>query len=315
MADSITTVRVVQSGRTPATAASRYLRSGQSHNDLIERVVEDLRGVQAGVLIAKLTVAVDGSTGTASVGTVAVESDDTIVGDNLVINVPGFPSFVLAAVALDATVAAAPTTGIWSLETTTDTAQAVSLKDAINNMPGLNAAVSATESSGTVTITADLAGSAGNNITLIKQVGTGTALTLVAMATGVDPGALRGLTVLLGTADLTDGDTFKIGARVFTWRAAPSGENEVLFVNTGATDAAALVVKINAHSDLLGLVSAAAVTATVTITWLGDPLAGKLVELAKTETNATAMVLSTSGTAATTDAGTFAPRTFTLGAT
>lgn len=119
-------------------------------------------------------------------------------------------------------------------------------------------------------------------------------------------------TITLGGANITADDTIAIGPVTLTWKASPSGEDQVAFVNTAATDAAALAAKINAHSDLSGMVSASAAAGVVTVT---GALPGNLCRytVVKSETNANAMVLSAASLGGVTSAVQSTPRTYSRG--
>lgn len=93
-------------------------------------------------------------------------------------------------------------------------------------------------------------------------------------------------TINSDTFAIVEDDTVTIGGVVFTWKASPSGESEVAFVNTDATDAAALAAKITAHSKLAGVVSATSAAGVVTVTALQDPRSALLITTSRAETNA-----------------------------
>lgn len=119
-------------------------------------------------------------------------------------------------------------------------------------------------------------------------------------------------TITLGGANLAADDTIQIGPVTLTWKASPSGENQVAFVNTAATDAAALAAAINAHTDLSGMVSASAASAVVTVT---GALPGNICRypVIKSETNSGAMALSAASLGGVTSAVQSTPRTFSRG--
>lgn len=119
-------------------------------------------------------------------------------------------------------------------------------------------------------------------------------------------------TVTLGGANLADGDTLDIAGVQLEWQSSPSGESEVDFINTAATDAAALAAAINAHSALSGMVTASAAGAVVTITGV---LPGNICRYAlqKSETNAGAMALSAASLGGVTSAVEATPRTYSRG--
>lgn len=315
MADTIVcATAILQRGQDPASWEDRLLKDTSARHEAVTNLSAMLEGIANGTLGAKLTVRVDGSTGAAAAGTVVVESDDTAEGDQLLVTIPGFPTVALAAVLTDEEVVTGG--GQWSLETATDTAQAQSLRDAINNHPALRKHVVATESSGTVTVTALRAGTGGNNIVLAKDVATAGALTITAMASGADIGDAPDATCTFGSANIANDDTIRIGSVLFTWKASASNENEITSSSTEATAAANFLAKVNAHSQLNGLILATAdSSAVVRLTWLGDPRSGELIYLVRTETNSGSVTFSaaTLGSGST-EAYQAAPKTYTLGA-
>jgi len=119
-------------------------------------------------------------------------------------------------------------------------------------------------------------------------------------------------TITVGGANLTADDTIAIGPVTLTWKASPSGEDQVAFVNTAATDATALAAAINAHSDLSGMVTAAAASAVVTVT---GALPGNVCRytVVKSETNSGAMALSAASLGGVTSAVQSTPRTHSMG--
>ena len=312
MADAITTLHLTRRGRTAEAQAAHVL--GRGARETIAALQNDLAGVASGAYDGKLVVRVDGSTGAAATGTVVVESDDTTAGDALIVALPGLPAVSLVAVATSAEVTAGD--GTWSLQTATDTAKAQSLRDAINNHHLLGSRLLATESSGTVTITARVAGSLGNSIGITKKVTTAGALTITAMSGGADPGVRPTATATFGTADVANDDTISIGGVTFTWKAAPANESQIQTSTTEATAASRFAAAVNAHSKLKGLVNASAPSAVVTVTWLGDPRTAQLVTLARTEANSGSVTWSAAAFAplTTESYGGTAPNVFAMGA-
>lgn len=299
MANAITTLQIIHPpGVTPTQITERYVRAASERREAVLGLASVLTDAAHGVRGARVRVRVDSSAPVAAEGTVLVEADDTVAGDILRIFLPSGEQFAFEAVALDADVTAAPGTGLWSLETVTDTAQAVSLKNAINAMPGLRDAVVATESSGTVTITSLIGGTRGNSVSYVKAVTTAGALTLTQPSGGYDHGALATATITCGTANITADDTLTIGSVVLTWKASAATEDEVTLSTTEATAATNLTAAINAHSKLSGLIVATRATAVVTITYQGSPREGELIYLARTEVNSGSVTLSPTTTMA-----------------
>lgn len=314
MADSILTLHLVRRGCTPGSLAEKILGSGgaMGARESFARITEQLAGVASGALEGRAIVRIDGSLQAAASGSVACTYGSSTAGDRLFISIPGMPPFTLTAVAGTAVAAS----GQYSLATATDTAVAQSLRDAINAVARLNELVSATESAGTVTITADVVGTAGNDIAMAKSVTTAGALTITAMSGGADAGQRPTATATCGTANITADDTISIGGVTLTWKASAASEDEVTLSATEATAATNLGAAINAHTKLQGLVSASVATAVVTVTWLGDPRTAQLVSLARVEVNSGSVTWSAAAfTPLTTESyGGTAPLSFAMGA-
>ena len=97
----------------------------------------------------------------------------------------------------------------------------------------------------------------------------------------------------VGTA--VSDDTLVMGNVTLTWKASPSGENQVDIGASAGVSATNLGAAINAHSKLGGVVSAVVAGAAVTISWVGAGRESALVSLSET------------GSSVTIDATTFAP--------
>jgi hypothetical protein len=120
----------------------------------------------------------------------------------------------------------------------------------------------------------------------------------------VDPVAASGtITCATVAADAT----VTIGAVTLTAKASPSGENEFSQAGSDSADATALAAKINAHSVLSKIVSAAAVDAIVTVTCLAKGLVGNQIPLSETGSTITvsAPFLAGGTGGATTSAATY----------
>jgi hypothetical protein len=297
------TITVVRRGVEPATLAGRVLLDDAATG--MARVGEEIAAIAGGARPGKVTVLVEGSTAAAGTGTLAWTAASCTAGDTVAFVIPGLGvAQVITAVALDATVTASPNSGYYSLQTVTNAAVGTSVKNAINNHPGLRKYFTATDNgSGTVTITAieNALGSMANGVVMIKHVTTAGAVTLTQITGGADIGSAPSETCTLGGAALTANDTLTIGSVVFTWKVSAAAEGEVTIGASDALSLANLTAKINAHSKLQGLMSATDDGATIcTITWLGPPRAGELLYFAKSASNASAMVITGSGTFRTT---------------
>lgn len=290
MANTVSSVTLVHAhGDPPASVAERILR--RSAREPVEQV-NDLASELARVASAggKLIVRVESSSGAAATGTVVCDQSNTVAGDYLTFFLPDGSVHVITAVATDAE--ATFQSGFYSIETATDDATGASFATAVNQLPGLRQWVSASNSSGTVTLTALRPGTESNAINMVKTVGTSAALAVTQFSGGVDHGTKPSATVTFGTPDVAADDTITVGSVVLTWKASPAAEDEIDVDTTPATAAANFASVINAHSQLQGLVTASAASAVVTLTWEGPPRAGELVALSRTETNSGSVVLS-----------------------
>lgn len=312
MADAITTLHMISRGRTAASAAERHLEGGA--REIAARLVEDITGIASGAIPGKFAVRVDGSAAAAAVGTVVVDQSNCTAGDLLLVSIPGIPPVKLTAVADDDD--ATSGSGNWSIETASDDTTGEQLEACINTHPVLSRYLTAVNTTGSVALTANYAGTGGNAIGLAKDVTTAAALTITAMAGGADAGQRPTGVASFGSADVANDDTVSIGSVTFTWKAAPSGENQIETSTTPATAATRFAAAVNAHSKLEGLVSASVDDDVVTITWLDDPRTGQLVTTSATVANSGSLAWTdTFLTPLTTESyGGTAPREFPLGA-
>lgn len=310
MADAITNITIFHAkGIPPATPADEYILDTSARTAAVTAAANKLLAIAGGVEGGQVAIRVDSATGAAASGAVVVEADDTVAGDLFLVTIPGYTTVSFAAVATDAEVTAAPYTGLWSLETVTDTAQAASLTSAINDHPATRDFLLAEESSGTITLTAKRTGTSGNGIVLAKEVTTSTALAITAMASGLDITAKPTIVLTFGSANITAGDTISIGAREYTWAASASADGEITLSTTEATAATNFKTAIDADATWTGLMTCERSTAVITLTWEGDPRCGKHMVVVLTETNAGSIVVA--GTALTTAAESF-PLTTTV---
>lgn len=293
MADAITNITIYHNrGVTPATIASRYILDASQRVLAVSRMAETLSAIAGGVEGGAVEVRVDSATGVAAAGTIALSQADATAGDKLICSVPGGQTFVFTGVEGTATAAS----GQYSIDTD-DTAVAVSLKAAINAVSGIRDIMSADNSTGTLTWTAKRIGTWGNGIIWRKEVTTAGAATITDATNGRDITAKPSITLLFGAADIVANDTISIGAREYTWKAAASADGEITLSTTPATAAANFLAAFNADATWTGLATATLDTATVTITWQGDPRFGRHMVVVLTETNATSITVG--GTALT----------------
>ncbi len=287
MATAVSTITIVHPrGEDTASVIDRMQLDASASKESVQRMSSELAAIAGGARSGKVSLRVDGSTGAQASGTIAVTQADCTAGDTITITLPSGQTYTLTAVAGSATAA----NGEYSIDTS-DTAVGVSIDAAVDAYRDLAKHVTASNSSGTVTLTAVKAGSAGNNIRFTSTETTATALVFTAMSGGADPGASATQTITCGAPDIVADDTVSIGSLTLTWKASASSQDEVTLSTTPATAATNLGAAINAHTSLQGLVSASVASAVVTVTWLGAPRAGQLVTLARAETNAGSVVL------------------------
>lgn len=313
MADSLISIHALLSGVDPTSEADYILDSNYGGQQVVRRALDRIGSIASGVNRGKVTVRVDSSAAVNASGTITCVVASATAGDVLGIRVPGYPTFKLTAVNGSPTAA----DGEYDMSVATDTLFGDELEAAINAVPGLKDLVTASNSGGTVTVTAtDLVdGVLGNSITFNKEVTTAAAHVLTNPTGGEDAGdqATGTCTINSDTAAIVEDDTVVIGSVTLTWKDAPSGEDEIDIANVDATDASALATAINDHSTLGSLLSASSAAGVVTVTYMGSPRAGALVTTSRTETNSgsvtwAAAALSSDSTEAS--AGTPAEYTF-----
>lgn len=292
MADTLVQITLALK-EPPASVSERFLEANSADSDAhtsegLQRLFREVGRTHASY--AKALVRVDSVTRGAATGTVVVESDDTTAGDILTIHIPNLTPVVFTAVSTDAAVTAAPGTGLWSLETATDTAQAQSLRDAINDHPRTKGIITASESSGTITLTADEPGSWAHTIVLAKTVTTAGALTLTQFSGGDDILDQPTMDIVFGTPNITADDTISVGARTYTWKASASADGEITLSTTETTAATNFAAAINADTNLTGICTASVNSATVTLTFVCDPRLAQHIVVAYTEANAGSVV-------------------------
>lgn len=290
MADSVISVHLTELGQDPSSEADYLLDANMGAREVTRRVIDRIGEAISGSRAGKVRVRVDSSTGAAAAGTITCVVASATAGDVLGITVPGFPTYKLLAVNGAADHAA----GEYDMSVASNALLALELFTTVNAMPGLNKVVTPTTSIGTVTLTAKEPGSLGNSIVFTKELTTGAAHVLTQPTGGIDGGDAASATCTFNsdTNAIVADDTITIGKTVLTYKASPSGQSELAIANVDADDAAALVVAVNAHTDLRGIVSAAAVAGVVTLTFLGDPRVGEHLGVSRAETNAGAITWS-----------------------
>jgi hypothetical protein len=268
-------------------------------------LADELAAVAAGVRDGKVSARVDSLTRGAAAQTIVCDNATGTAGDKLFITVPGRARYAFTAV----TGAAVAANGEYSIDTS-DTAMASSLVLAINAVAGIKHILTATSSTDTVTVTAQLPGTWAHTITLLKSVTQAGTLTLggATLTGGDDIFTKPQITITFGSADIVANDTISIGSIEYTWVASASTANEITLSTTPATAAANFNTKINADTRWAGLITSSVVTETVTLTWEGDPRVGQHILMTIAETNSGSVVLN--GTVLITNA-----ESFTLGTT
>jgi hypothetical protein len=215
---------------------------------------------------AKVRIRVDGITDYAARITLAVAYANIAAGESIDFAIPGVGSYRVAAVASGADA----TLGTF-VSQTSNTVTAAAMATAINGMYGLKNWVFAESSVGNLTITSLVPGAFGNRILVIDNTVNG--ITGEGLLTG-GLEAHAQVTASLSVEDhasLTAAtDTTTIGNTVLTWVAGAPAEGEVLIGADDAEDADNLATAINAHTDLAGLVRAAAdgISGVTTLTFL-----------------------------------------------
>lgn len=317
MADTVTTVEIVhQRNEPPASVEDKFLVAGPHEG--VSRVAEHLHQIAGGVRGGEVRVTVESSTAVAAAGTCVADVSDATAGDTLDVYVPGYG--VVGTITVVAT-GGTNSEGNVNADAADDTAFGLEIANAFNTYPPLKRHFTASNSTGTVTVTAKRAGSWGNAIVFTETASSNSPFAPTSPSGGVDHGARATIDIVCGTPDIVADDTLRIGGTTFTWKASASTESEVTLSTTPATAATNLGAKINAHSALQGLFTASVSTDTVTVTYNGPPRAGEQIFLIGTETNVGSVTVGgvavTTGAAmssGSTEAYQAATKTYALGA-
>lgn len=288
MADAITTITILhQHGTDPASLADELILDTSARSAAVQRASAKLAAIAGGIEGGTVGVRVDSALGKAASGTVVCTQADLAAGDLLHFFVPGYAApFTLTAVASSPTAA----DGEFSIETSDD-AVGDSLEAAISALAGLREHVTASNASGTVTVTAKRVGSAGNSIKMAAVLDTAGSLALTQLSGGLEISAKPSMTVTFGSADIAADDTISIGARKYTWKASAILDGEITLSTTEATAAANFAAAVNADATWTGLITASADGTVVTLTWEGDPRLGQHVVMDFAETNSGSVAL------------------------
>jgi hypothetical protein len=306
--NAITEITVYHGGGdAPASIGEQLNREESAPRLEAEALSRFFAAAAGGVRPCKLRVRTDSCVATQASLTLAVTQANIAVGETLTIVVPGWGGYKIAAVTSGADV----TLGQF-VSQTSNAVTATNMAAAVNGMLGLKDLVSATTDSGNLILTARLYGTAGNSYTAIDGTTNGLTPAGGSFASGVDASGQVTATIACVVANTDADDTVSIGATTFTAKASgASGDNQF---NLGASNTAMadnLVAKINAHPNLLGIVSGVAVTGTITLTFACDPRAARHIVLQTSDADG---LVITQATISRTLTNTVATRTYSLGA-
>jgi hypothetical protein len=304
----------------PASVSERALFASADYHSSEgrARLVRELAGLIAHD--SRVRARVDSVTRGAAEGSVAIDISDGTVGDKLRIHIPGEP---VQEISIGATADASAAAGILDASAASDTASGAELVAIVEANRVLSRYLTASNASGTVTLTAKEPGSWADGITMVKEVTTGGVFTLTQFSGGDDVLAKPSMTVTFGAPDIAADDTISIGARVYTWVASASADGQITLSTTPATAATNFADAVNADTNLTGICSATRDGAVVTLTFDGDPRLAQHIGVDYTETNAGSVVLggettggatSETPTLGTTVTGSSTSRSFGAGA-
>lgn len=293
-------------GMPPAGVADRF--NVDSSNPSLEatRLSELFASMASGVRPGKVKVRTDSVTGVRASITLAVTQANIAAGEYIDIVVPGRGGFRILAVASDPDV----TLGQFVSETD-DATTATNMAAAIDGMLGLKSIVDASTNSGNLIITARDYGTLGNSYIVVDGTTNGVSGE-GNFAGGKDSSTVVTATIGCVLANTDADDTVAIGSVTFTAKASgASGDNQF---NLGASNTAMgdnLVAKINAHPDLLGLVSGINASGTITLTYAVAPRIAQHIRLATSD--ADGLVITQPSLASVAITNTTATRTYALG--
>jgi hypothetical protein len=266
---AILNVKVPIRGMTAADLSDRLGANDQDKNTLVQFVRNMMDTAvfrDGGGIVARA----EGVTTSVAYGEFSVVRADVTTGDKIIVQLPNGETVALTAVASSPTAS----NGEWT-RGATNTTSAESIVAAINAYGPTKRWMTATNTTGTVKITAREDSTISNSIKLKESVTTSTATSLTttfqalgSLSNGVTARSTiptKTITVTLGALP-TANDTLRFGNVLLTWKASATNENEVAIGSDEAESAANLETKINAHSILGKLVTATTDTATVTLT-------------------------------------------------
>lgn len=286
MADSLLNI-TVGLHEAPATVTERVLAVSEnaSGRDGLAKLVRELGGLTT--KDAKVTARVDSMTRAAAAGTCVADVTDCTEGDTLDILVPNYGTWTITVT--DGT--NDYPNGQVDLNDASDSAFGDSIAACFNQMPGLKDILSASNSSGTVTVTARQPGTWGNSIVFTETASSNSPFAPTSPSGGTDILDSPTMTVTFGTPNITANDTISIGARVYTWKASASADGEITLSATETTAATNFAAAVNADAHMTGICTASVNSAVVTLTFVCDPRIAKHIGVDFTETNAGSVVL------------------------
>lgn len=262
--NAITTITVFHDGGiAPADVARRLALSTSKPREEVDALASFFGG--AGIRNSKINVRVDSAVGAAASKTSTITGTNIAAGEYVGVWTPGGVFKVTA-------VASGAVSGDGTFDTSATAATAATnIKNALNSLPGFSTYAVATTSTADLIVTAVETGAIGNEFRLIDGTGNGLSAS-GAFSGGVDQADQVTSAIACVSANTDADDTIRIGKTTFTAKAGDaSGDSQF---NIGASNTAMgdnLVAKINAHPDLLGLVSGIAASGTITLTWTCDP--------------------------------------------
>lgn len=263
-----------------------------------------LTGCASGMFRGRLRMRIDDVTGVAATGTLVATGANIAAGEYIEFVTPA-GRFRVTAVASGA----ADRDKTFNVSATDNTV-ATNIRQAINTHPDLLRWVSASGGTNNVIITSKLTGTVGNSIEMVD--GTVNGVTGEGLLTGgKGPAAQVTATITCVFANTDNDDTVTIGRTVMTAKTSgASGEGQFNLGSDNATMTANLLAKLQAHSELLGVVTADASSNVITLTYQCDPRAALHMRLATSD--ADGLVIAQPSTTLTATNNT-ATRSYNLG--
>jgi hypothetical protein len=307
--NGITVITVYHGGGdAPASLGNAYNLEEGNPRQQAEALSRLFAAGAAGIRPMKVRARTDSCVGVQAALTLAVTQANIAAGEYLTIVIPGVGGFKLTAVASGPDV----TEGEFVSETS-NAVTATNIAAAVDGMLGLKDYVDASTNSGDLILTARQYGTTGNGFVAIDGTTNGLTPAGGSFSGGKDASTRPTATITCVSANTDANDTIQIGKTVFTAKAGDaSGDSQF---NIGASNTAMgdnLVAKINAHPDLLGLVTGVASSGVITLTFDCDPRVA--VHMVMQTSDADGLVLTAQPTTTLTLTNTVATRAYALGA-